>query len=228
MDNRTRQAARAVASRVAKDLAGTSVLGLGSGSTVAAVLEELAPLILQRNTPIFGVSTSTQIEEVASRSGIKLVPFSGSVDFVLDGADQVDAELNLIKGGGGALLKEKILMSSAARTAIVASEKKFANRLCENGVRVPVETLTMAREGVKVKLSKLGGMPEERLLPNGYPFFTENGNVILDTAFEPIDEPGRLESEVKNIPGVLEVGIFTIKPITVYRLKGDGSFDVLE
>jgi ribose 5-phosphate isomerase A len=69
-------------------------------------------------------------------------------------------------------------------------------------------------------------MPEERTLPKGYPFFTENGNMILDTAFEPIDDPVRLERDVKNIPGVAEVGIFTTKPITVFRLKNDGSYDV--
>ena len=125
------------------------------------------------------------------------------------------------------MLKEKVLMSSAKRVTIVATENKFVSRLCEKGVRVPVEVFTMARESVKVKLSQLGGIAEERMLPKGFPFFTENGNMILDTAFEPIDEPERVEMAVKNVPGVVEVGIFTIKPITVFRLMEDGTFDVL-
>ena len=222
---RFRQATKAVAAQIAKRITSSSVVGLGSGSTVAAVLEELAPLALEKNGSLLGVPTSTQIEAVASRSGIRLLPFAGSVDLVIDGADQVDSRLNLIKGGGGALLKEKVIMGSAKEIAIVADENKFAKLLCENGVRVPVEVFTLARETVKVGLSKLGGVPEERVLPKGYPYFTENGNVILDTSFEPIENPEALERDVKCIPGVAEVGIFTIKPITVYRLNADGSFE---
>lgn len=225
--DRFKDAIRGVAEELAKGISGASVVGLGSGSTVAAVLEELAPLVLAKHDSMVGVPTSTQIEMVASRSGIKLVSFTGSVDLVVDGADQVDANTNLIKGGGGALLKEKVLMGSAKKVAIIAAENKFSNRLCENGVSVPVEVFTMARESVKVRLSQLGGMPEERTLPKGYPYFTENGNIILDTAFEPIEEPEKVERDVKAIPGVAEVGIFTIKPITVFRIKGDGTFDVL-
>jgi ribose 5-phosphate isomerase A len=203
------------------------VLGLGSGSTVAAVLEELSPLVLSSHNSLKGVATSTQIEAVAVRSGITLVPFGGSVDLDIDGADQIDERSNLIKGGGGALLKEKVIMSSAKKVAVVAAEAKFSERLCENGVKVPVEVVPMARPSVKLALSRLGGLPEERLMPKGYSLFTENGNIILDTAFEPLDEPGELERSVRSIPGVAEVGIFTIKPITVFRVKGNGRYDVL-
>jgi len=217
---------------VARDLAGSigpgTILGLGSGSTLATLLEELAPLAIARAKSISGVPTSTQIELVASRCGINLLPFRGSVDLVIDGADQVDAELNLIKGGGGALLREKVVMGSAKSVAVVAAENKFAKKLCENGVRVPVEVYPMARESAKVKLSLLGGVPEERLMPKGYPYFTENGNVILDTMFEPVDEPRGLEMKVRSTPGVAEVGIFTFKPITVYKLGADGRFEVLK
>lgn len=225
--DKLKPATRAVAAQIAKSIAENSVVGLGSGSTVAAVLEELAPLALEKNRSLLGVSTSTQIEAVASRTGIKLLPFTGRVDLVIDGADQVDAGLNLIKGGGGALLREKVVMGGAKKIVIVADEQKFSGRLCENGVKVPVEVFTMARESVKVRLSQLGGVPQERTLPKGYPCFTENGNLILDTAFEPIENPQGLERDVKNIPGVAEVGIFTIKPITVYRLRSNGSFDEL-
>jgi len=226
--DKLRQALKGVAGELSKSITGDITLGLGSGSTVATLLEELSPLMLEKKLAVSGVPTSTQIEMVAVRNGISLAPFNGRVDLVLDGADQVDRNLNLIKGGGGALLKEKVLMGSSKRTVIVASEGKFSALLCEKGVKVPVEVVPMARESAKVGLSKLGGVPEERLLPKGYPFFTENGNLILDTAFEPVSDPAALEMKAKAVPGVAEVGIFTFKPITVYRLGVDGSFESLE
>ena len=224
--DRLREALKGVAKELAKSIGPSATLGLGSGSTVANLLEELSPLIMG-DKGIKGVPTSTQIELVASRCGINVVPFRGSVDLVVDGADQVDAGLNLIKGGGGALLREKVVMGSAKKIAVVAAANKFVERLCENGVRVPVEVFPLARESAKLKLSLLGGVPDERLLPKGYPFFTENGNIVLDTLFEPVERPRDLEIKVRSTPGVAEVGIFTFKPITVYRLGADGSFATL-
>ena len=226
--DRIREALKGVAKEISKGIGPGTTLGLGSGSTVATLLEELAPLAIARSKSVNGVATSTQIELVAAKCGINLVPFRGSVDLVVDGADQVDGGLNLVKGGGGALLKEKIVMGSAKEIAIVAAENKFVSRLCENGVRVPVEVYPLARQSAKVKLSLLGGVPDERLLPKGYPYFTEGGNLILDTLFEPVDDPRELEVKVKATPGVAEVGIFTFKPITVYRLGSEGDFEVLK
>jgi ribose 5-phosphate isomerase A len=222
-----KHASKAVAKELAGRIKAGATLGLGSGSTVAALLDELSPMLRKKGV-VCGVPTSTQIEMVATRNGIEIVPFKGSVDMVLDGADQVDSELNMIKGGGGALLKEKVLMSSAKSISIVAGEHKFANKLCENGVVVPVEVFPLARQSAKARLKGLGGRPEERLLPKGYPYFTENGNLILDTAFAPMKNPRELEVLVKTVPGVAEVGIFTFKPITVFKLNEDGSFDELK
>ena len=118
-------------------------------------------------------------------------------------------------------------MGSAKSIAVGAAVNKFGSRRCENGVRVPVEGFPMARQSAKVKLSMLGGVPDERLLPKGYPYFTENGNLILDTLFEPVDDPHDLEVKVKSTPGVAEVGIFTFKPIMVYKLASDGGFEAL-
>ena len=226
--DRLKDALKGVARDLAKSIGPGTTLGLGSGSTVAALLEELSPIVLAKAKSIRGVPTSTQIELVASRCGIDVVPFRGSVDLVVDGADQVDKELNLIKGGGGALLREKVVMGSAKKVAVVASGNKFVNKLCENGVRVPVEVFPMARESAKVKLSMLGGVPDERLLPKGFPYFTENGNLILDTMFEPVEDPRGLEVKLKATPGVAEVGIFTFKPVSVYRVEPDGTFEVLQ
>lgn len=222
-----RRAIRGIAEELSGSIARDSIVGLGSGSTVASLLEEIAPIVLAKHNNMRGAATSTQIEMVAERSGITLVPFPGVIDVAIDGADQVDSDKNLIKGGGGALLKEKVFMASAKKVAVVASSDKFSRRLCEGSKKVPVEVAPFARQSVKLALSRLGGMPEERLMPKGYPYFTENGNVLLDTAFEPIDEPESLEKQVKNIPGVVEVGIFTVKPITVFRVREDGRFDTL-
>ena len=227
MDNQ-RQALKGVAKELSKRIGSSATLGLGSGSTLAALLEELSPLLIASSKKVAGVPTSSQIELVASKCGITLVPFKGSVDIAVDGADQVDGKLNLIKGGGGALLKEKVVMGGAKDIAIVASENKFAKMLCENAVRVPIEVVPLARESAKVRLSRLGGVPEERLLPKGYPYFTENGNLILDTIFEPVDDPKEMETKLKSVPGVVEAGIFTFKPITVYKLKSDGTFETLD
>jgi ribose 5-phosphate isomerase A len=226
--DRLRDALKGVARDLVKKMTPGMTLGLGSGSTVATLLEELSPIALPKVKTLSGVPTSTQIELVASRCGIDLMPFRGSVDLVVDGADQVDSRLNMIKGGGGALLREKVVMGSAKSIAIVAAENKFVEKLCQNGVRIPVEVYPMARESAKVKLSMIGGVPEERLMPKGYPYFTENGNLILDTLFEPVDDPAQLEMKVRGTPGVAEVGIFTIKPITVYKLLSDGNFEVLK
>ena len=223
-----REALKGVAKELSESIGPGTTLGLGSGSTVAALLEELTPLVLAKAKSINGVPTSTQIEIVAARSGINLVPFRGFVDLVIDGADQVDRNLNMIKGGGGALLREKVVMGSAKSIAVVAAENKFVDRLCENGVRVPVEVFPMARESAKVKLSLLGGVPDERLMPKGYPYFTENGNLILDTLFEPVEDPHQLEMNVRATPGVAEVGIFTFKPVTVYKLGSDGKFEPMK
>ena len=225
--DKQRQALKGVAQELSKKIGPGTTLGLGSGSTVAALLEELSPLAIAKTKGIKGVPTSTQIEIVASRSGVTLVPFRGSVDLVVDGADQVDERLNLIKGGGGALLREKVVMGAAKEIAVVASENKFSKRLCEKGVRVPIEVVALARESAKVRLSMMGGVPEERLMPKGYPYFTENGNLILDTMFEPLENPKEFEIQLKSVPGVVEVGLFTFKPISVYKLNADGTFDVL-
>lgn len=225
--DRLRDALKGVAKDIAKSIGPGTILGLGSGSTVATLLEELTPMLIAKAKGIRGVPTSTQIELVAARCGIDLVPFRGSVDLVIDGADQVDRELNLIKGGGGALLREKVVMGSAKAIVVVAGENKFVRRLCENGVRVPVEVFPMARESAKVKLSMLGGVPDERLLSKGYPYYTENGNMILDTMFEPVEDPRELEVKIRATPGVAEVGLFTFKPIVVHRLGTDGTFETL-
>jgi len=217
-----------VAESLSESIKDQATIGLGSGSTVALLLEELFKILAAKGISVIGVPTSMQIERVATKYGMTTGPMRGSLDLVVDGADQVDRKLNLIKGGGGALLKEKVLMSSSKKVAIVVSESKFAPLLCSNGVKVPVEVAPFALDSVKAKLAGLGGIPEERLLSKGYPYYTENGNIILDTGFRPIRNPAKLEARVKNLAGVLEVGIFTVRPITVYKVIAKGRFEVFD
>jgi ribose 5-phosphate isomerase A len=206
-----------------------ALLGLGSGSTVASLLPIIAREMKKRGvTSARWVPTSIQIQLEAKKVGIELSPLSrDGVDLVVDGADQVDDRLNLIKGGGGALLKEKVLLSNAKRSIIVADERKFARMLCDNGVRVPVEASPFAREPAARRLTELGGEPVLRLDQRGFPSYTENGNVILDTLFEPVARPAALEKEVKMTPGVVEVGIFCVRPLEVCRIGENGDFRTL-
>ena len=172
------------------------------------------------------VPTSLQIKVEAEKSGL-IMGDEGLVsrlDIVFDGADQVDPELNLIKGGGGALLREKILISAARKVIIIADSTKFVKSFSRP---VPLEVHPFARQPVTERLRKIGATPVLRVLDKGYPFVTENGNLIIDASFDKIPDPGRMEAELKCIPGVLEAGIFTRKPDLCYKAKQDASFEVL-
>ena len=228
MSTRRAESLRQISEAVVEIINDGALLGLGSGRTVASLLPHIALGMKERGVKARWVPTSVQIQIEAEKTGLELSPLDrASVEMAVDGADQVDEKLCLIKGGGGALLKEKVLLGGAMRSIIVADEKKFARRLCANGVRVPVEVVAFAREPVDKRLRELGGEPALRLDQRSFPTYTENGNLILDTLFEPIETPAALEREVKGIPGVVEVGIFDIKPLDVYRIGESGSFRLL-
>jgi ribose 5-phosphate isomerase A len=217
--------------RLGKELAsgirGGDVVGLGSGSTVARLLPVMVKEMRERGVEAAWVPTSLQIQLVAQELSLRVAPLtSPNVVKVVDGADQVDGKLNLIKGGGGALLKEKVLLSSAKNAAIVADEKKFAEKLCMNDVRVPIEVTPFARETATSKLKKAGSKDVRiRLDQRGYPCYSENGNLLMDALFSPVEGPEQLERDLKLIPGVVEVGIFVIRPITVYKIRPDGEYE---
>lgn len=207
--------------RRAKD---AKVVGLGSGSTVAHIVREMARLPGKESMEF--VPTSLQIKLEAEKSGLLLTDESRipDIDIVFDGADQIDGKFNMIKGGGGALLREKILISAAKQVVIVADATKFVQSFTRS---VPIEVHPMARSTVSRKLSEIGGRPALRTLDKGYPFVTENGNVILDTTFASIPDPRKKEVELKVIAGVLEVGIFTRRADVYYKAKSDGAFETI-
>lgn len=198
------------------------IIGLGSGSTVAFLVKEMARL-KNKNTLKF-IVTSLQIKTEAENSGLEIVDENQipEIDIVFDGADQIDSQYNMIKGGGGALLKEKILISAAKKVIIIADATKFVGTFNRP---VPLEVHPFARSAVSKKLKEISSQVQLRILEKGYPFITENGNIIFDTTFTSITDVPKKEIELKSIPGVLEVGFFTRRADIYYKAKSDGNFE---
>lgn len=203
------------------------IIGLGSGRAATAFVKSLAVLLREKNIKIRGVPTSLQIKIIAEEGGIHLIEADqvDKIDVVFDGADQIDQQKNLIKGGGGALLRENILINAAKKVIIMADQSKFVKNF---NTKVPVEVHPLARNIVLKSIQKLGGRPEIRTIERGYPFITENGNVIFDCNFGVIKNPKTLAQKVKLIPGVMEVGIFTRKPDIIYKAKTNGKYEIIK
>lgn len=203
------------------------VVGLGSGSTAAIIVREMSGLDFKDTLQC--IPTSLQIKVEAEKSGLRFADEGRipDIDVVFDGADQMDADYNMIKGGGGALLREKILISSAKKVVIAADTSKFVPEFSR---AIPIEVHPMARTAVSKKLQEAGGRPSLRTLDKGYPFITENGNVVLDVAFGavPAGRAHAMETELKSIAGVMEVGLFTARKADVYyRAAPDGTFETI-
>ena len=201
-------------------------IGLGSGRSATAFVKSLSSLVKKKKFNIKCVPTSLQIKLEAEKGNLHLIDtVLDKIDIVFDGADQIDKGKNLIKGGGGALLRENILINAAKKVVIMADDSKFVTNFDRS---VPVEVHPLARNTVTKNISKIGGKPKLRTLDRGYPFITENGNIILDCNFGVIKKPKLLREKIKNISGVLEVGIFTRKPDIIYRARSTGKFDVIK
>ena len=201
-------------------------IGLGSGRSATAFVKSLSSLVKKKKFNIKCVPTSLQIKLEAEKGNLHLIDtILDKIDIVFDGADQIDKGKNLIKGGGGALLRENILINAAKKVVIIADDSKFVTNFDRS---VPVEVHPLARNTVTKNISKIGGKPKLRTLDRGYPFITENGNIILDCNFGVIKKPKLLRENIKNISGVLEVGIFTRKPDIIYRARSTGKFDVIK
>ena len=201
-------------------------IGLGSGRAATAFVKSLSLFVKKKKFNIKCVPTSLQIKLEAEKGNLHLIDtVLDKIDIVFDGADQIDKGKNLIKGGGGALLRENILINAAKKVVIMADDSKFVTNFDRS---VPVEVHPLARNTVTKNISKIGGKPKLRTLDRGYPFITENGNIILDCNFGVIKKPKLLRENIKNISGVLEVGIFTRKPDIIYRARSTGKFDVIK
>jgi len=202
------------------------VVGLGSGRAATALVKSLSTFVKTKKINIKCIPTSMQIKLIAEKGGLALIDADqiDKIDVVFDGADQIDKNKFLIKGGGGALLKENILIGAAKKVIIMADKSKFVTNFNRT---VPIEVHPSARKIITKNILKIGGVPTLRVLERGYPFVTENGNVILDCDFGIIKNPKILQQKMLNMPGVLEVGIFTRKPDIIYKAKTNGKFDIL-
>ncbi len=183
------------------------IVGLGTGSTAYFAIKELERRIRDEALDILGIPTSKATEKIAETSGIPLTTLQehDEIDIDIDGADQVDSRLNLVKGGGGAHLREKVVASNSKRVVIIVDESKLTSKL---SYPVPVEVLPFSWMPVKKKLESLGSLPELRMAGDA-PFLTDNQNYIIDCDFGVIEDPGALEAEINSITGVVENGIFT-------------------
>lgn len=199
------------------------VIGLGTGSTAAFLVAALGRLHAQ-GVQFTGIATSTRTAEQAAAAGIPLATFARQrrIDLTIDGADEVErGTLNLIKGLGGALLREKIVAAASQRVAIIVDRSKLVDRL---GTRapVPVEVVAFGLEATQATLEALGASVGLRLTGAGEPFITDSGNRILDCHFGPIMDPARLNRRIRDVVGVVESGLFIGRADPVFVADADG------
>ena len=219
-------AVKALSNDAVKLVKNNQTIGLGSGRSATAFVKSLSLLVKKKKINIKCVPTSLQIKLEAEKGKLHLIEaVLDKIDIVFDGADQIDKEKNLIKGGGGALLRENILINAAKKVVIMADSSKFVTNFNRD---VPIEVHPLARNTAFKSILKIGGKPRIRTLERGYPFITENGKIILDCNFGVIKKPKLLQENIKKISGVLEVGIFTRKPDIIYKAKSNGKFDVIK
>jgi ribose 5-phosphate isomerase A len=199
-------------------------IGLGSGRALWRVMELLA----SRGAPVRAVVASSRTNELARSAGFEVLELDGTfeLDLALDGADEVDPSLGLIKGGGGALLREKIVISAARRFVVVAEARKKVGRLGE-GFRLPVEVVQFGWRDTQRRLAALLPDPERRLLEDGEPYLTDEGHLILDCTLPAVPDVAALGREIKQLPGVVEHGLFIGMAAQALLGHPDGSVEVL-
>ncbi len=201
-------AKKAAGEAAAKLVKSGMVVGLGTGSTVAWTIKRLGERVKEEGLDFLGIPTSFQAENLAIASGIRLTTLNSHpiLDLAIDGADQVDHNQYVIKGGGAAHTREKVVACSAKRFVIVADESKYVEKLTWP---VPLEVLPFALRLVERRLTELGGKPVLRQgVRKDGPVITDNGNFVMDVDFGVIEDPAALAAKISPIPGVVEHGIF--------------------
>jgi ribose 5-phosphate isomerase A len=218
MDQNT--AKRLAAQAALQQLPEAGVVGLGSGSTARLFIDGVGQLV-KAGRQLRGVPTSEESRTQALGLGIELLPDDGpwEIDVCVDGADEVSAALDLIKGGGACHTREKIVNQSSRTNVIIVDESKLSDRLGEKWA-VPVEVITFAHLATRSHLAKLG---EPRLrLRQGEPLRTDSGHLIYDLAVGPIADPAALDQRLRAIPGVVETGLFVGRADRVIVAGTDG------
>lgn len=207
----------------AKLVSDGDIVGLGTGSTAYFAIVALGERVAS-GLKITGIPTSVHTRDLAREVGIPLTTLDDhpEIDTTIDGADEVDPNLNLIKGGGGALLREKIIASASKKMVVVADAGKIVPVLGK--FPLPVEIIEFARVILEKKIAALGATIKHRMKPDGQPFVTDEGHHILDCSFGKIADPTALARELDSMPGVVEHGLF----IGLAKLALVGRGDAIE
>lgn len=226
----TREMKRTVGIEAARMVGQGDVVGLGTGSTAEFMIEELGRRVREEGLDIVGIPTSFDAAVLARGNGIPTGTLDDvdRVDIAVDGADEVDPAMNLIKGRGAAHLREKIVDGMAERFIVIVDESKLVERLGTKSP-VPLEVLPMAVQPVMRAVEVLGGEPVLRMaVHKDGPVITDQGNMVVDVRFDGIDDPGEMERALNNVPGILENGLFVglATEILVGRISGQGRIEV--
>ncbi|MBP3963108.1 ribose-5-phosphate isomerase RpiA [Paenibacillus lignilyticus] len=212
---------RIAAEKAAAYIRAGMIVGLGTGSTAYWAIQKIGKNV-KEGLSIQAVATSVHSENLAKELGIPVLSISevDSIDLTIDGADEVDDSWNLIKGGGGALLREKIVASMSKELIIIVDESKKVNQLGK--FPLPVEIVQFGNEVTQKRLGKLGCVPQLRMSED-QAFLTDNGNYIVDCHFEHIIQPHELNTTINMIPGVVDNGLFIKLATRVIVGYNDGS-----
>jgi ribose 5-phosphate isomerase A len=221
-------AEKAVEENVKKNM----ILGIGSGSTIVYAVKKIAEMNKEKNMNLKCIPTSFQSYQLIVENGLNLVSLDQypEIDLDIDGADEIDKNLNLIKGGGGCLVQEKIIASNSKEVIIVADFRKNSKNLGENWKKgVPIEVIPLAYVPIMKKLEKLGGKPTLRMAQaKAGPLVTDNGNFIIDVDFGIIENPAALNEKILLIPGIVDTGFFIGMASKAYIGKEDGKILILK
>jgi ribose 5-phosphate isomerase A len=208
------------------------IIGIGSGSTVIYAVEKLKMLISEKSLSVICIPTSFQSYQLIVENGLNLGSLDQypNIDLDLDGADEIDEGLNLIKGGGGCLVQEKIIASNSKKLIIIADFRKKSKKLGQNWKKgVPIEVIPLAYVPIIAKLKKLGANPKLRMAQaKAGPLVTDNGNFIIDADFGTIESPNDINDTILKIPGVVDTGLFIGMAEKAYIGQKDGTVLVLE
>jgi len=212
---------------VSDQISDSSVIGIGSGSTVVYAVEKLGLLHRQGINIKACIPSSFQAQQLILDNGLPLASLNEypEIDVAFDGADEVDPNLNCIKGGGGCHLQEKLVISNAKKWFIVADQGKKSQKLGSIWKKgIPLEVVPMAYRSILIKLSKMNSKPVLRLAKSkAGPVVTDSGNFIIDADFGPISNPQKLDEDLHRIPGIIETGLFVGMANGVYYGMADGT-----
>ena len=215
---------RAAAKAVADSVRSGIKLGLGTGSTVTFFLDRLGERVLAEGLAIVGVPTSEATADLAVRLGLRIATLDeiDRLDLAVDGADEIDPHLELVKGGGAALTREKIVAAAADRFVVIADASKLVPRLGAT-FPLPIEVLTFGWKQSAAAVAALGLPNRRRTRSDSRPVITDNGNYVLDAELPPHDDLRALEQSLNAIPGVLDCGLFVGMAAEAWIGDADGT-----